>query len=139
MKYLLDTNVCVEVIRDPRGKLAGKVLATPKAEIGISVVTAGELLAGSNRKKSLPRQSALCAQLVGLFQWIPFGVEEARVFGRIGAGLMDIGKNIGNLDLQIAATALQRSLIVVTHNVQEFSRVPSLDIEDWQAQVGADL
>jgi tRNA(fMet)-specific endonuclease VapC len=139
MKYLLDTNVCVVAIRRPRGKLAMRVRQTPHTEMAISAVTAAELLAGALRKKSTAHQTDACKKLVQLFRWLPFDVADAQTFGRTGALLMDQGHTIGGMDLQIAATALNRNLIVVTHNVKEFSRVPSLLIEDWQAEVGEDL
>ena len=136
MRYLLDTNVCIHAIKRPRGKVAMKIRSTPKADIAISAVTAAELLAGANRQKSSDQQRQACAQIVGMFSWVPFDRADAVTFGQLGAILLDQGQMIGSLDLQIAATAINQSLVVVTHNVGEFSRLPNLLMEDWQAQLG---
>jgi len=69
-----------------------------------------------------------------MFEIENFQYEDAAVAGAIGAGLYDRGLPIGRIDLQLAAMALRRGLIIVTHNVGEFRRVPKLPIEDWQEE-----
>jgi len=64
---------------------------------------------------------------------LPFDDAAAQVFGRIRATLETAGTPIGPYDLQIAEIALVNGLIVITHNVREFGRVPGLRIEDWEA------
>lgn len=65
---------------------------------------------------------------------LPLDSTAARPYGRIGAGLHNGGRMIGANDPLIAATALAHDVTLVTHNVREFSRVPGLRIEDWEAE-----
>jgi tRNA(fMet)-specific endonuclease VapC len=67
-----------------------------------------------------------------VFQLVPFEREDARMAGEIRALLRRSGASIGPYDILIAGQALARGLVLVTHNVQEFGRVPGLRVEDWQ-------
>ncbi|EDN69897.1 virulence-associated protein [Beggiatoa sp. PS] len=81
-----------------------------------------------NPAKTLAKQEVFLNQFVSL----PFDDKAAKIFGEIRAYLTRIGKPIGPYDLQIAAIALAHNVILVTHNTREFSRIPDLQIEDWE-------
>lgn len=122
--YLLDTNVLSAVRRPERApKVAGWLRGKPEAELFLSVVTLGEIERGIRAQERV--NPAFAADLrawidrtVRLFsdRILPFGVEEALVWGRLSA---EIGH--GGADLMIAATALARGCVVVTGNGADFA------------------
>ena len=134
MRYLLDTNVCVVYLNGRSSSVRGRLLATPAEEIAVCSVVKAELFYGAfrsnNSKRTLERQQAFLSRFVSL----PFQDEAALLAGEIRAKLASAGTPIGSYDLQIAAIALVRNLILVTHNTREFDRVNGLQIEDWEAE-----
>ena len=83
-------------------------------------------------KEDPQRTLANQQRFLNLFTSLPFDDDAASVYGDIRAYLAQQGTPIGSNDLQIAAIALNRNLILVTHNTREFSRVPGLSWEDWE-------
>jgi tRNA(fMet)-specific endonuclease VapC len=131
MKYLLDTNICVELIRRKSPQVLARLTSHSIADIGISAITVAELQYGV-QKSSQPAQNqqALDHFLLPL-TIIPFDENDAVVYGQIRANLEAQGLPIGALDTFIAAQAVQYNLILVTNNVRELARIPGLAIEDW--------
>ena len=129
---LLDTNVCIEVLRGRNEALRQKLSATKLADISLCSVVWAELYTGANlsddREKSMRQLSAF-----GALTSYPFDDDAARVYGELRASLQPRGRLIGGNDLMIAAIALARGLILVTNNTSEFSRIPGLKLEDWQS------
>ncbi|RUS94633.1 hypothetical protein DSM106972_092700 [Dulcicalothrix desertica PCC 7102] len=82
----------------------------------------------NDMERTLTRQQ----QFLNLFVSLPFDDAAAIIYGRIRAELTELGTPIGPNDFQIAAIAMANNLILVTHNTGEFSRVPSLPLEDWE-------
>jgi len=131
MKYLLDTNICIYIIRQKPPQVLRKFFSHSPGDIGISVITVAELQHGVY-KSSRPEQSAQAlAQFLLPLTVMDFTSEAAEVYGKIRASLEKQGMPIGPLDLFIAAHALQLNLTMVTNNVGEFSRVPELRVENW--------
>ena len=93
----------------------------------------GELYFGAFKSTRCDENLALLDELNKGFCSLPFDGNAARHFGRIRAELTKAGTPIGPYDFQIAAIALSHSLILVTHNTREFSRVTGLNLEDWEA------
>ncbi len=131
MKYLLDTNICIYIIRQKPPQVLQKFFAYAPSEIGISVITLAELQHGVY-KSNRPEQSAQAlAQFLLPLTVVDFTPDAAVIYGKIRAHLEKQGTPIGPLDVFIAAHALQLNLMVVTNNVGEFSRVPDLRVENW--------
>ena len=132
MKYLLDTNTCIRYINGRAPNIRLRMQGVADTDIAISTVTQAELYAGSARSTtpivSRARQDAFLIR----FSILAFDSTAAEKFGELQAYLKKLGTPIGPYDVQIAAIALARSLIVVTHNTDEFRRVPGLMIEDWE-------
>ena len=132
MRYLLDTNVCVVFLNGRSIAVRDRLLATPLNEMSVCSVVKAELFYGvmrsNNPAGTLKRQKEFLKQLISL----PFGDKAANVFGRIRAHLANVGTPIGAYDLQIASIAMANNLILVTHNVKEFSRIETLKYEDWE-------
>ena len=132
MSYLLDTNAVIALMKQHphmlqfvrRAGLSQLLLCAPvEAELWFGVY-----------KSTRPEENRL--RLMSLLAWLPslpFSGEATIHFGEIRAALARQGTPIGPYDLQIAAIARARSLVVVTHNTREFQRVSDLAIEDWQS------
>ena len=131
MNYLLDTNICVLLIRQKSPQVLTKLTSHPITDIGISAITVAELQYGV-RKSSRPAQNqpALDQFLLPL-TIISFDDDAARAYGQIRGNLESQELSIGALDNLIAAQAVHYNLVLVTNNVREFARVPDLAIEDW--------
>ena len=132
MKYLLDTNVIIQLLR--KGLHVEKIQALGEGTTGISIITYYELLVGI--EKSVSPQ--LCEQkkvhlenYLATTEIIMFAHREARTAATVRAELEKKGEMIGANDLLIASTALSNQLIMVTGNTREFSRVPNLVVENW--------
>ena len=132
MTFLLDTNACIRYLNGKAPKIRERMRLHRPDEIQVCSVVKAELFAGAAKStdptRTLARQRAFLSQFVSL----PFDDAAADVYGRIRAHLESAGTPIGPYDLQIAAIALAHGLVLVTHNTNKFSRVPSLLWEDWE-------
>ena len=130
MRFLLDTNAVIGLLGGNAGMLAGVRRHAP-GDFGIPAVAAHKLFYGAYRSA---RQAQNLALLDGLpLAELEFDKEDARQAGEIRAALAAAGTPIGPYDVLIAGQALARGLVLVTHNVGEFSRVGGLLVEDWQS------
>jgi tRNA(fMet)-specific endonuclease VapC len=131
ISYLLDTNICVFLIRNKSQALLHRFRQHPVGEIGISAVTLAELRYGADKSQDpAANHAALDAFLVPL-TIRDFDAEAASHYGKIRTDLEGRGLPIGPLDTMIAAHARSLGVTVVTNNATEFSRAPGLTIEDW--------
>jgi tRNA(fMet)-specific endonuclease VapC len=133
--YLLDSNSCIGWLRQKHPDLVARIQRESPASIVLCSVVLAELIYGAERSGAAQRTGNLSRveQLRKLFVYLPFDDQSAERAGRLRAYLAGIGTPVGPHDLQIAAIALTNGCTLVTHNVSEFSRVPGLLIEDWQA------
>ncbi|MCK5536800.1 MAG: type II toxin-antitoxin system VapC family toxin [Bacteroidales bacterium] len=129
--YLLDTNICIYIINKRPLQVVEKIKIFKPSQIKISVVTVAELEYGAS--KSQNRQKNRIAILIFLsgFDILFFDDNDAEIYGEIRADLEKKGKVIGAYDMQIAAQALAKDLILVSNNVKEFSRIENLKLENW--------
>jgi tRNA(fMet)-specific endonuclease VapC len=133
MKYLLDTNVWITILRDPTSYLSARFNALTPADICACSIVVAELRHGCLRSaKPAANRNSLDA-LLAPYVSLPFDDAAADQYAAVRHHLESIGQLIGPLDLQIAAIALAHGCTLVTHNTAEFSRVPGLVIDDWQA------
>jgi tRNA(fMet)-specific endonuclease VapC len=133
MIYLLDTNVCVRLLRGvQRAALTARMTAAGPGNIAICSVVKAELLYGAEKSAQRQRNLAELQRLFTTLPSLPFDDAAAAHYGSTRAVLETAGTPIGPNDLMIACIALAQRLILVTHNVAEFSRVPGLRVEDWQ-------
>jgi tRNA(fMet)-specific endonuclease VapC len=131
MKYMLDTNICIYLIKQKPTAVLTRLRTTNISEISISSITLSELFYGVS-KSSKPEQNFLAlTQFVAPLEILPFNGEAAQYYGNLRAHLEKQGTPIGSLDMLIAAHALSLGSILVTNNVKEFRRVPNLNIENW--------
>jgi tRNA(fMet)-specific endonuclease VapC len=133
MIYLLDTNVCVEYLRRRDARVLARIAVTPASDVRLCSVVKAELYYGARRSQQVTSNLTKVDTFAQRFISLPFDDAAAFEFGRLRADLEGRGVVIGPYDLQIAAIALVHGLTLVTHNTREFSQVPGLAIEDWQA------
>jgi tRNA(fMet)-specific endonuclease VapC len=130
MRFLLDTNIVSDLVKNPRGKIADRISDVGEAEVCTSIVVAAELRYGATKKNS----SRLTSQLESVLDALEVLALETpvdTVYGKIRAGLERTGRPIGANALLISAHALALGLTVVTDNEREFSRIDELRVENW--------
>jgi tRNA(fMet)-specific endonuclease VapC len=131
MPYLLDTNIVIAILENPRGAVARRAMRERIEDLGVSSIVMHELFFGAFRSRQGLEN---LRRLDGMrFPIIDFDGDDARQAGLLRAELGARGEPIGPYDVLIAGHALSRALILVTHNTREFSHVPGLRIEDWEA------
>lgn len=129
-RYLLDTNIISDMVRNPAGRAAAHLARIDDQQVCTSVIVASEIRFGTIRRDS-PR---LTDQVEAVLSSLPIlALEEPADmrYGELRAQLERSGQPIGYNDLFVAAHALTLDLILVTDNQREFSRVPGLRVENW--------
>ena len=130
LRYSLDTNLCIRVLRDKPQGLRGRFNAEADA-LCISDVVLYELLYGAERSADPPRNRRAVESFAARLSVLLFDSDAAAHAADIRAELERRGAAIGPYDLMIAGHARSRGLVVVTGNLGEFERVPGLRCEDW--------
>lgn len=129
-RYLLDTNAVIALLNNKNSLLAQRVRSHQPIEVCISSIIVHELFYGAFKSQRSTHNVALVDSLQ--FEVLEFDKEDARQAGQIRAALALKGTPIGPYDVLIAGQAKARDMILVTHNIEEFSRVRNLIIENWQ-------
>ncbi|WP_316978871.1 type II toxin-antitoxin system VapC family toxin [Shumkonia mesophila] len=130
MRYLLDTNIVSDLVRNPRGRAMRRIREVGEAKVCTSIVVAAELRYGAAKKAS-PRLSAQLEAVLGALEVLPLDLPADAAYGRVRARLEAAGRPIGANDLLIAAHALALGHTVVTDNEREFARIDGLACENW--------
>jgi tRNA(fMet)-specific endonuclease VapC len=126
----LDTNTASYVIKGNFSRVRERLMKTPMAEVGISVITEAELRFGVARKPAAVRLKTAVEEFLLRVETLPWDSEAAQQYGQMRAALERVGQPMGNLDMMIAAHALAAQVVLVTHD-HVFRRVKQLKIEDW--------
>ncbi len=133
MTHLLDTNVCIQLLRNPLASPVAQRIATTKPEsVVLCSVVKAELFYGAERSNNPEQGYDQLEHFFESFDSLLFDDRAAVEYGVLRRHLETQGKTIGPNDLLIAAISLANDLTLVTHNVREFNRVPGLRVEDWQ-------
>lgn len=133
LKYLLDTNLCIRVLRDRPQGLRERFNAEASS-LSISSVVLYELLYGAAKSARPVENRRQVEAFAARLEVLDFDGDAAAHAGEIRAELEREGKPIGSYDVLIAGHARSRGLIVVTGNLAEFRRVEGLRCEDWEPQ-----
>ena len=129
--YILDTNICIYFMKNQYPLLSQKILSHVPSELLLSSITVFELEYGAEKSNWGDRTREKLAMFLAPFTILPFSSKDAIFAGRMRGYLEKQGTPIGPYDVQIAAQALAGNYTIITHNVDEFSRVPKLSLEDW--------
>ena len=131
MQYLLDTNICIYIIKRRPPEVLQRFLAHDPGDIGISAITVAELSYGVRKSQRPEQNQAALEQFLLPLEIVDFDHAAAHQYGQIRAHLERQGLPIGSLDFLIAAQALSLGVVLVTNNEKEFVRVPELQVENW--------
>lgn len=131
MKYMLDTDTCITLIRQQSPRMLEKVVSFRPGEIGLSAITVAELHYGVEHSQYPDKNRTALVQFLLPFEMADFDPLAAISYGKVRADLDAKGLPIGAMDTLIAAHALSLQVSLVTHNLSEFQRVPGLQVEDW--------
>ena len=134
MKYMLDTNICIYLIKQQPREVIEKFKETIPGEIAISCVTVAEMMYGIGKSQHKERNKSALESFLAPLEMVDFDFKAAQHYGVIRAHLEKMGTPIGAYDLMIAAHALSLGLILVTNNEREFQRIPDLIVENWVNQ-----
>ena len=132
MIYLLDTNVCVGVLKG-QANVCAHLAAVRPADCALSTVTAYELLTGVGRCSQPDRELKKLGRFFAVISVLPFDLLAAGEAARVRDELERAGQKIGPYDLLIAGHALALDLQLVTHNTREFTRIGFLKLLDWRS------
>jgi len=132
VKYLLDTDICIYLIRKKPVSVIRKLDTLPNSEIALSTISIFELQYGvENSQHRKQSQLALNHFLEPIQHILPVDRQVAEYAARVRASLKEMGTPIGTYDVLISAVALSHELILVSNNTKEFERVKGLKLENW--------
>ncbi len=131
MKLLLDTNICIYIIKQQPASVLKRFLEYQVGDIGISSITLSELRYGVAKSTHREKNAKALDEFIIPLELVSYDETAARVYGDIRAALEKAGTPIGSMDMLIAAHAVSLGIPLVTNNTREFLRVPSLKIVDW--------
>jgi len=131
MKYLLDTNIYVALIREKPKELIKRLTTHKPGDIGISTITIAELVHGAQKSSQTEQNMTALDQFLLPLEIADFDLSAAVVYGHIRMYLENKGTLIGSTDMLIAAHALSLDVSLVTNNTREFKRIPNLNLVDW--------
>lgn len=133
MKLMLDTNICIYIIKQQPVDVLKRFLEYQIGDIGISSITLSELRYGVAKSTHQEKNTKALDEFITPLEVVSFDEEAAHVYGDIRATLEKAGTPIGSMDLLIAAHAVSLGIPLVTNNTREFIRIPALNIIDWLA------
>lgn len=131
MKVLLDTNICIYLIKNRPPEVRKHFERFLPGDIAISSITVAELQYGVEKSTAKEKNALALEAFLLPLEIAPFDFKSALAYGKIRAELERQGRPIGSLDMLIAAQAIAQDLTLVTHNLKEFARVPGLACETW--------
>ncbi len=132
MRYLLDTNVCIDYLNGRYPSVVERIRETSPDDLCLSTVVVAELRYGADKSARKEQNHEKLDVLMAEIQCADFDLDTARSFGRVRTALEAKGTPIGPYDMMIAAHALCLGCVLVTDNVQEFARVEDLAVENWR-------
>jgi tRNA(fMet)-specific endonuclease VapC len=132
MKYLLDTNVLVSLLRGKKPLVTARYFSHPPSDLFVCSIVVGELCIGAARSRAPATEQAKVDTLLAVHPSLPFDDDAARRYAVVRADLEAKGLVIPDLDIMIASIALVHHLTLVTHNTADFSRIPGLPLDDWE-------
>lgn len=129
--YLLDTNICIYIIKKKPVSALKTLKKKLKKDIYISSITIAELEYGIAKSQFPEKNKIALIEFLSIFNLLSFDDNDAVNFGIIKTDLEKKGKIIGPMDMLLASQAKTKQLILVTNNLKEFQRVEGLMVENW--------
>ena len=129
--YMLDTNICIDMMRRPSSRIFGHIQQVQPGDIAISTITLAELECGVHKSSNPAKNAKLLIEVCSVLDILPFDNNAAAAYGMVRSQLESKGISIGPLDNLIAAHALSLDITLVTNNMKEFKRIKGLSLENW--------
>lgn len=131
MRYMLDTNICIYIIKHKPESVYKRLMKIRPEDVCISSITYSELSYGVKKSEQKDRNRLALTLMLSNIEILEFDSAAAEEYGNIRACLEKSGTPIGSLDMLIAAHAKASGCTLVTNNLKEFSRVEGLKAENW--------
>ncbi len=131
MQFLLDTNICIYIIKCKPQQVIKRFQSLNLSDVGISSITVAELEYGAYKSQRLEQNRAALNQFLLPLEIVPLDERSTQIYGELRATLERQGTVIGGMDLLIASQAIALNLTLVTNNTNEFSRIQNLDLDNW--------
>ncbi len=131
MRYMLDTNICIDLIKRRPPQILRRFHSLTVGDIGISAITLAELRYGAAKSQAVDKNAQALEEFLLPLEIAAFDEKAAAAYGPVRAELEKAGTPIGPLDTQIGAHALSLNTILVTNNTEEFRRIKRLKVENW--------
>ena len=131
MRYMLDTNICIYLIKNQSKSVLNNLRVKMNDGISISSITLAELEYGVAMCEKKEKNSVALTQFLAFITVLPFEEAAAAEYGLIRSDLRKKGTPIGPVDELIASHAKSQNLVLVTNNTREFERIGGLIIENW--------
>ena len=133
MKFMLDTNICIYLIKLKPQKVLKHFQSHAVGDIGISSITLAELRYGVAKSQHIEKNRQALDEFILPLEIADFDETAAEAYGTIRAALEKVGRPIGSMDMLIGAHALALSVALITNNTKEFKRIKNLKVVDWTA------
>ncbi|MFD2532979.1 type II toxin-antitoxin system tRNA(fMet)-specific endonuclease VapC [Gracilimonas halophila] len=134
MEYMLDTNICIYIIKRKPEAVFNRFKELTPGKVGISSITLAEMQYGIGKSSKPDQNQEALNQFLLPLEILDFDTKAAIEYGKIRSALEKKGTPIGSLDTLIAAHAKSVGAILVTNNMKEFNRVPGLSTENWVSE-----
>ncbi len=131
MRYMLDTNICIDLIKRKPPQMLRRFHSLTVGDVGISTITLAELRYGVAKSQAAEKNARALAEFILPLEIADFDENAASAYGPVRAELEKNGTPIGPLDTQIGAHALSLDITLVTTNTGEFRRIKGLRVENW--------
>jgi tRNA(fMet)-specific endonuclease VapC len=131
MRYMLDTNICIYIIKAKPMKVLKKLRTFDISDIVISAITHSELEYGVTKSGQQKKNSEALKKFLSPFEIVPYDSKAAEIYGKIRTTLEKKGAPVGAMDTLIGAHAQSIPVTLVTNNLKEFRRIPGLRVENW--------
>jgi len=131
VKWMLDTDTCIAIIKGKSASVLKKLRGKSVGQVGISSITFAELAFGAAKSTRRDEAQAALTEFLLALEVASFDSAAAESYGELRASLEKRGTPMGPLDTLIAAHAVALDAVLVTHNTREFRRIDTLRVEDW--------
>jgi len=131
LKYLLDTNICIYILKNKYEKSSQWIKDAGIENVCVSSISVAELEFGISKSSKFEESESALYKFLSGYNIIDFDLSAARCYGKMRADLQKRGTPIGTMDMLIGSIALSKSMIIVTNNEKEFERIDGLKIENW--------
>jgi len=131
VEFMLDTNICIYLIKKKSSKIIEHLERQATGEVGISSITLAELFFGAFKSEHIQKNREALREFILPLEIADFDEKAAEAYGNIRANLEKTGTSIGSMDMLIGSHALSLGVVLVTNNVREFRRIKGLKVADW--------